>query len=136
MKLIPNPRPKLIADHDEVFAAIRDNSVSLIDTLPGTMYRGEEESMYGRPGHIPGAMNICAIDLLDESGCYRSQEELAALHSGDRNIRTIKYCGGGIVALSNAFVMTRLGFTDVAVYTASLQEWAADPDNPLVVGES
>jgi 3-mercaptopyruvate sulfurtransferase SseA len=29
--------------------------------------------------------------------------------------------------------MTRLGFTD-AVYTASLQEWAADPANPMMVG--
>jgi 3-mercaptopyruvate sulfurtransferase SseA len=29
--------------------------------------------------------------------------------------------------------MTRLGFTDVAVYAASLQEWAADPALPLVV---
>jgi len=28
-------------------------------------------------------------------------------------------------------VMTRLGFKDVAVYTASLQEWAADPENPM-----
>jgi 3-mercaptopyruvate sulfurtransferase SseA len=27
--------------------------------------------------------------------------------------------------------MTRLGFTNVAVYTASLQEWAADPDLPM-----
>ena len=29
--------------------------------------------------------------------------------------------------------MTRLGFTNVAVYTASLQEWAADPTYPMVV---
>jgi thiosulfate/3-mercaptopyruvate sulfurtransferase len=57
------------------------------------------------------------------------------LFDGDRNARTIIYCGGGIAASSNAFVMTRLGFTDVAVYTASLQEWAADPANPMVVGE-
>lgn len=27
--------------------------------------------------------------------------------------------------------MTRLGYTDVAVYTASLQEWASDPDAPM-----
>ena len=40
-------------------------------------------------------------------------------------LRTI----GGTAA--GAFVMTRLGFKDVAVYTASLQEWAADPDAPL-----
>jgi thiosulfate/3-mercaptopyruvate sulfurtransferase len=30
--------------------------------------------------------------------------------------------------------MTRLGFTDVAVYTASLQEWAADSANPMDTG--
>ncbi len=27
--------------------------------------------------------------------------------------------------------MTRLGFTDVAIYGASLQEWAANPGNPM-----
>ena len=49
-------------------------------------------------------------------------------------ICTITYCGGGIAASSDAFVLTRLGFSDVAVYTASLQEWVADPANPLVTG--
>ena len=49
--------------------------------------------------------------------------------------RVITYCGGGIAASANAFVMPRLGFTDVAVYMASLQEWAADPANPLEVAE-
>ena len=28
--------------------------------------------------------------------------------------------------------MTRLGYTDPAVYIASLQEWVRDPDAPLV----
>ena len=122
-----------LCDRGAQFAAIEDDAVSLIDTLPETMYRGEQESLYGRPGHIPGASNICAIDLLDESGRYRPQNELAALHHGVRNLRNITYCGGGIMASSNAFIMTRLGFTDIAVYTASLQEWAADPANPMMV---
>ena len=131
-QLTPAPRPELIADRDEVLAAIDDSAVSLIDTLPQAYYRGEQ-AFYDRPGHIPGASNICAIDLLDESGRYRPHDELAAMLDGDRNVRTITYCGGGIMASSNAFIMTCLGFTDVAVYTASLQEWAADPANPLVV---
>lgn len=46
----------------------------------------------------------------------------------------ITYCGGRILASCNAFAMTRLGFTDVALYTASLQKWAADPANAMVVG--
>ena len=69
--------------------------------------------------------------LVDDTGRYRPNDELAKIFDGDRDNRAITYCGGGIAASSNAFIMTRLGFTDVAVYTASLQEWAADPANPL-----
>jgi len=131
-QLTPTPRPELIADRDEVLAAIDDSSVHLIDTLPEAYYRGEQ-AIYGRPGHIPGASNTSALELLDESGRYRPHDELAAMHDGDRNVRSITYCGGGIAASSNAFIMTRLGFTNIAVYTASLQEWAADSANPMVV---
>jgi thiosulfate/3-mercaptopyruvate sulfurtransferase len=131
-KLTSAPRPELIADRDEVLASIDDSAVSLIDALPEASYRGEM-AMYGRPGHIPGASNVPAFALLDESGRYRSHDELAALFDGDRNARAITYCGGGIAASSDAFIMIRLGFTDVAVYTASLQEWVADPANPMVV---
>lgn len=45
----------------------------------------------------------------------------------------ITYCGGGIAASSTAFVLTRLGCENVAVYAASLQEWVADPENPMEV---
>jgi len=130
--LTPATRPELIADRDEVLASIDDDAVCLIDTMPEAYYRGEM-TLYERPGHIPGASNSNGLDLLDESGRYRPDDELAATLDGDRNARTITYCGGGIMASSNAFVMTRLGFTRVAVYTASLQEWAADPANPMVV---
>jgi thiosulfate/3-mercaptopyruvate sulfurtransferase len=126
-------RPKLIADRKEVLAALDDSAVRLIDALPEASYQGEMP-LYGRPGHIPGATNIPASALLDDSGHYLPLGELEAMHAGDRNARVITYCGGGISASSNAFIMTRLGFTNVAVYTASLQEWAADPENPLAVG--
>lgn len=131
-KLTLAVRPELIADRDEVFASIEDDSVTLIDALPEAHYRGEM-SMYGRPGHIPGASNVPLFSLIDEAGRYRPADELAEIFGPDRDDRAITYCGGGIAASSNAFVMTRLGFTDVAVYTASLQEWAADPANPLEV---
>lgn len=134
-QLRPTPRPQLIADRDEVLASIGDDAVWLIDTLPTPFYRGES-TIYARPGHIPGALNICAIDLLDESGRFRSDDELSRILEGDRNARTITYCGGGIMASVNAFAMTQLGFTNVAVYTASLQEWAADPTTPMVVEET
>lgn len=132
-QLTPRPRPELIADHDEVLAGINDDSVTLIDTLPDVFYRGDI-CIYARPGHIPGALNIDALKLLDKTGRFRPQAELAAMHNFDHDARIITYCGGGIAASSNAFIMTRLGFTNVAVYTDSLQVWATDPDSPMVIG--
>ncbi len=131
-QLTVNHRPELFADRDEVLASIEDDAVTLIDSLPPTYFRGET-TMYDRPGHIPGAVNIPVFTALDETGRYRSLDELATLFEGERDGRAINYCGGGIAASSNAFVMTRLGFTNVAVYDASLQEWTADPDLPLEI---
>ncbi len=126
-------RPELMVDRDEVFASIDNDDVTLIDALPAPQYRGDM-AMYARPGHIVGAINVPVTSLTDE-GLYRSKEELQDLFSNDRDTRTITYCGGGIAAASDAFILVRLGFKDVAVYDASLQEWAADPANPMEISE-
>jgi thiosulfate/3-mercaptopyruvate sulfurtransferase len=128
-----NLRPELIVDAAEVRAAIEDESVNLQDALPEGHYRGDF-AMYARPGHIPTASNVSVGTLVDESGRYKPLDELDTLFASERDKRTITYCGGGIAASGNAFVMHRLGFKDVAIYTASLQEWAEDPDNPMVTG--
>jgi len=125
-------RPTLIAERDEVFDAIKDESVELIDAMPAAHFRGEMV-MYGRSGHIPTAINIPTV--FAEDGSFLSDQALAESHSFDKDTRYITYCGGGISASANAFAMHRLGFSDIAVYTNSLEEWAADPENPLVITE-
>ncbi|MDX1335333.1 MAG: sulfurtransferase [Gammaproteobacteria bacterium] len=131
-----HPRPELITNAEEVLSAIKDEAVQLIDTLPEELYRGEQ-AIYARPGHIPSAINLPGLNFLTADGHLKTPDELdQAMPGGDRDARNITYCGGGILASLNAFAMTRQGFTDVAVYTASLQEWAADPDKPMVVGEA
>ena len=119
-----------MADKDEVRAAVGDESVHLVDAMTEVHYRGDW-AMYDRPGHIAGAVNVPSTSLMDESGRFRTEEELRALFGTPRDERTITYCGGGIAAAADAFVLTRLGFTDVAVYDNSLQEWTADPTNPM-----
>lgn len=132
-RLSVNLHPELIADRQDVRSAIDDTSTCLIDALPGQFYSGEK-TICARPGHIPTAINLSGVDLIAETGHYKPLEVLADMHEGyDRDKRNITYCGGGILASSNAFVMTMLGFRNVAVYTASLQEWAADPDNPMTL---
>ncbi len=131
-QLTVNLRPELIADRNEVFTAIGNDKIQIVDALPESHFRGEMV-LYEWPGHIPGASNTPSSSLVNESGYYRPAEELAALFAGAPVNRTITYCGGGIAASSNAFIMTRLGFTNVAVYMGSLQEWTADIDNPMEV---
>lgn len=123
-------RPGLIADRAEVTAALTDSGVVLVDAMPEAHYRGDMK-IYARTGHIPGAVNVPASSLREPDGRYLSTEDLDRLLPQDHDRRSIVYCGGGISASSVAFAMIRAGFSDVAVYTASLQEWAADPDNPM-----
>ncbi len=123
-------RPELIADRDEVRASIGNESVQLVDAMSEVHYRGDW-ALYDRPGHITGAVNVPSTSLMTETGHFRAQDELKALFSTDPGARTITYCGGGIAAAADAFVLTRLGYEDVAVYDHSLQEWTADPTNPM-----
>jgi thiosulfate/3-mercaptopyruvate sulfurtransferase len=46
----------------------------------------------------------------------------------------VTYCGGGIPATSDAFVLAMLGAKDVAVYDGSLSEWLSDPNLPIETG--
>ena len=126
-------RPELIADRDQVFAAIEDSDVSIVDSLDDAHYRGDY-SMYGRPGHIPSATNLSSSELLDETGFYRHFDELEMMVDSNADNRVITYCGGGVAAASVAFTLHRLGYEDVAVYMGSLQEWTADPENPMTLG--
>ena len=51
----------------------------------------------------------------------------------DRSQRVVTYCGGGIAASNDALVLSLLGYENVAVYDASMSEYAADESLPLVV---
>jgi thiosulfate/3-mercaptopyruvate sulfurtransferase len=61
---------------------------------------------------------------------------LRAGAGGAASRRAVAYCGAGIAASSDAFVLTLLGVRDVAVYDGSLEEWARDPTCPMESGPS
>ncbi len=129
------PRPELIADLERTKAALNDGTC-IINALSGSNHDGTDAS-YGRRGHLPGASNVYAVDLLDpESHRYLPIDQLAEL-LGDATRTSgpiITYCGGGIAATSDAFVLSALlGKNDVSVYDGSLSEWLLDPNRPLEV---
>ena len=54
---------------------------------------------------------------------------LAAGATPDKRI--LNYCGGGIAATLDAFLQHQLGYAEVAVYDASMSEWAKDESLPI-----
>ncbi len=130
-------RPGLIATKEDVLVALAAGQSCVVNALSPAQHRGEI-APYGRPGHIRGSVNVPAMGgsgVVDpETHTYHSTDELrrrfenAGVHVGDR---VITYCGGGIAASSAAFAATLAGYGNVAVYDASLSEWAADPSLPM-----
>ena len=47
------------------------------------------------------------------------------------NHQIINYCGGGIAATLDAFVLYQLGFDFLQVYDNSLSEWAINEKLPM-----
>lgn len=127
------PRPGTLADKDEVLAAIADPSVRIIDVLPPESYEGMF-AMYDRPGHIASAVNEPMAVISGDGFTLKSTEEIETGLGGSPDQRAITYCGGGIAAAASAFAMVRAGYTDVAIYPGSLEEWTKDQTLPMVVG--
>ena len=132
----PRVRQDLMVDKQAVLAAIDDPAVSIVSALGRRQHRGERNE-YRRRGHIPGATNVTAWEILDrESQRYRPTEELqerfGEILEADR---VITYCGSGIAAASDALALHLLGQTKVAIYDGGLVEWNADRSLPLELGE-
>ncbi|MBM3623405.1 MAG: sulfurtransferase [Alphaproteobacteria bacterium] len=136
--LTAKPRAGLLVGKDEVLAALADSSAIVVNCLTEEQHRGTGGANYGRPGHITGSVSLPAASLFADDGTFKNTDTLRAMFT-DRGIkggkRVVAYCGGGIAATGDAFALVALlGHDDVAVYDASLQEWATDPSLPMSVG--
>ena len=47
-------------------------------------------------------------------------------HALEKNKTIVNYCGGGIAASLDAFVLFQLGYDDIEIYDNSMSEWATD----------
>jgi thiosulfate/3-mercaptopyruvate sulfurtransferase len=137
-RFVARPRPEAFVGRDEVLAGI-SGGACLLNGLGEESHLGTAPTVPGgRPGHIPASRCMPAEDLVDpETQAFlpadrlRTGLERRGALSADR---VITYCGGGIAASGVAFALTLVGHENVAVYDASLEEWATDPSLPIETG--
>jgi thiosulfate/3-mercaptopyruvate sulfurtransferase len=134
----PRQRPGVMTDKAGVLTALGAPGACVLNALSAEQHQGTGGIAYARPGRIAGSVNVVARDLVDPAthaylpaDVLRERFQKAGVLDANR---VVAYCGAGIAASSDAFVLNLLGHDDVAVYDASLSEWAADPSLPMERG--
>ena len=121
---------------EQTLSAMNDKNCFLINALTSDIHKGES-TRYGRPGRIPSSINIPFSDLMDiNTHMLKSPREALSTfenHNITQDSEILNYCGGGIAATLNAFVLRQLGFEKLKVYDNSLSEWAMDKSLPMEI---
>jgi thiosulfate/3-mercaptopyruvate sulfurtransferase len=137
-KFTAKSRSGFFVDKHQVLAERGARGTVVVNALNATLHKGLEPSRYGRPGRIPGSCNVSAAALTDPDTKVfvplADAEQKFAAQGFSRDKRVIAYCGGGISATVDLFMLHRLGYDKLTLYDGSMGEWAADDALPIEVG--
>lgn len=141
-ELVPHRQPTVrpipagwsgTVDADTVAEAVRQGT-SLVDARAPVRFRGDDEPIDPRAGHIPGAINRFHVANLGEHGRFRSPDELSTTFA-DLGSSPIVYCGSGVTACHALLAMSLAGISDARLYPGSWSDWSSDPGRPIAVGD-
>jgi thiosulfate/3-mercaptopyruvate sulfurtransferase len=134
-KFIARPRPELFVGKERVRAVLGDSRTVIVNALSPDLHSGKGPSRYGRPGRVPGSVNVPAATLLDSRtkafvplADARTKFDATGV---EKSKNVICYCGGGISATVDLFMLYQLGYQDLTLYDGSMGEWARDDSLPI-----
>ncbi len=124
----------------EQLIAARNAGRPVIDSRAADRYRGENETIDAKAGHIPGAVNRPFALNLSPDGRLKPAADLhrelgELLQSTGSDQAPVFYCGSGVTAAHNLLAMELAGFTGAAMYPPSWSGWIEDADHPIATGE-
>lgn len=108
----------------------------LLDARPANRFRGEDETIDPKGGHIPGAVSAPATMSTHPNGRFLPPEQLrerfeALGVDGSRPVGA--YCGSGVTAAHEVFALELAGIP-AALYVGSWSDWITDPNRPIATG--
>lgn len=125
-----------IAEAGDVLEASRSGSALIWDARSPEEYRGERVSA-ARGGHVPGAVNLDWLELIDRDRSLRLREDVELL-LGDRGIDftapIITHCQSHHRSGLTWLVARLLGNRAVRGYHGSWSEWGNRDDLPVRTG--
>lgn len=134
------PQAGMFVGKTDVLAKLNAPGTVIVNALGPQFHRGLEPSRYGRPGRIPGSVNVSAATLVDPATkaltSLGDAEQKFAQQGVTRDKNIVCYCGGGISATLDLFALAQLGYDKLTLYDASMGEWARDPSLPIETDKS
>jgi thiosulfate/3-mercaptopyruvate sulfurtransferase len=135
---VAEPKDGFFVDKHQTLAATAERNTVVVNALGPQFHRGLEPSRYGRPGRVPGSCNVSAATLLDpKTKAFVPLAEAEAKFKAQgitKDKRVVAYCGGGISATVDLFLLHRLGYGNLTLYDGSMGEWAKDASLPIETG--
>jgi thiosulfate/3-mercaptopyruvate sulfurtransferase len=132
-----NIDPGPIAEVEDILPRLADSNFKIWDARSAQEFRGERSGSR-RAGHIPGAINIDWLELIDNANAMRLvdleklQQRLDQLGLGaDKDIVT--HCQTHHRSSLSWLVMKILGYPSVKGYHGSWGEWGNRDDTPIEV---
>ena len=126
-----------LADIDEVEARTGDAKTVILDARSTERYRGDENPIDERYGHVPGALSAPFVANIGSDGRMLSAADLGdrfrAIGSVDKDV--IVYCGSGVTACHDLLAMRAAGLGDGRLFVGSWSAWGADHDRPMETGD-
>jgi len=144
-EFVPTLQDQVLARKQDVAVYVDERGDDVWRTVlldvrePGEFRGAQDAPTYGalRRGHLPTAVNIPWRTLLDENGRIKPREELGEIliAKGVRpDAHVVTYCTGGVRSAHTWFVLTMLGYPNVANYAGSWWEWSLDRKLPVETG--
>ncbi len=131
------PRTDMVLDLDQLRARLDDPGLVILDARAPERYRGENEPLDPKAGHIPGALNMPYAASVGPDG-MPSPGELQRLYRLGRLPATgdvVAYCGSGVSAAHLVLALEVAGKKGVKLYPGSWSEWSRRDDMPVAVGD-
>jgi thiosulfate/3-mercaptopyruvate sulfurtransferase len=126
-----------IAEAQDLLAAVDEGGTCIWDVRSRAEYAGTKLAAK-RGGHIPGAVNLDWLELMDPDRGLRLRQGLEtflAEHGIDRDRPLITYCQTHHRSGLSYLVARLLEFPGPRAYHGAWAEWGNRDDTPIVAGE-
>jgi thiosulfate/3-mercaptopyruvate sulfurtransferase len=114
------------------------NGTVLVDARGEDRYRGDEEPVDPKAGHIPGAISLPQADNLTPGLAFLPPADLRSRYAKagiDNSKHVIVHCGSGVTACHNILAMDVAGIERPKLYVGSWSDWASH-DLPVATGDA